>query len=43
MSVALGQAVRAGEFDAGSTDLQRLLGRAPMTLEAFLRKALAAS
>jgi NAD(P)H dehydrogenase (quinone) len=40
MSVALGEAIRAGEFDAGSTDLQRLLGRAPMTLEAFLRKAL---
>lgn len=40
MSVALGEAIRAGDFDAGSTDLQRLLGRAPMTLEAFLRKAL---
>jgi uncharacterized protein YbjT (DUF2867 family) len=41
MSVALGEAIRDGEFDAGSTDLQGLLGRAPVTLEAFLRQALA--
>jgi NAD(P)H dehydrogenase (quinone) len=41
MSVGLGEAVRAGEFDAGSPDLERLMGRAPIGLEAFLRKALA--
>lgn len=41
MSVALGEAIRAGEFDAASTQLERLLGRAPVTLEAFLRGALA--
>jgi NAD(P)H dehydrogenase (quinone) len=40
MSVALGEAIRAGEFDAGSSDLQRLLGRAPITLETFLSQAL---
>ena len=36
MTVALGDAIRAGEFDAGSGDLERLLGRAPVTLDAFL-------
>jgi NAD(P)H dehydrogenase (quinone) len=41
MSVGLGEAIRAGEFDAGSTDLERLMGRAPIGLEAFLRKVLA--
>ena len=41
MSVGLGDAIRAGEFDAGSKDLERLLGRAPVTLETFLRQALA--
>jgi NAD(P)H dehydrogenase (quinone) len=41
MSVALGEAIRAGEFDAGSADLQGLLGRPPMTLDAFLRKSVA--
>jgi hypothetical protein len=41
MSVALGEAVRAGEFDAGSNDLARLMGRTPMTLEQFLALALA--
>ncbi len=41
MTVALGEAVRAGEFDAGSTDLKRLLGREPLGLEPFLKKALA--
>ena len=41
MSVALGEAIQAGEFDAGSQDLQRLLGRAPMTLDAFLSKSVA--
>jgi len=39
MSVALGDAIRAGEFDAGSADLQGLLGRAPVALEPFLRKS----
>src|SRR5690606_8055541 len=41
MSVALGEAVRAGEFDAASTDLKQLLGREPIALEPFLRRALA--
>jgi len=40
MSVALGEAARAGEFDAGSGDLQALLGREPTSLEAFLADAL---
>jgi NAD(P)H dehydrogenase (quinone) len=40
MSVGLGEAIRAGEFDAGSDQLSRLMGRAPQTLEPFLRKAL---
>ena len=35
-SVALGEAMRAGEFDTVSNDLQGLLGRAPMGLDAFL-------
>ena len=38
MSIALGNAIRAGEFDAGPGDLEGLLGRAPVTLEAFLGK-----
>jgi hypothetical protein len=42
MSVSLGEAIRAGEFDANATQLDQLLGRAPVTLDAFLRKALAA-
>jgi NAD(P)H dehydrogenase (quinone) len=41
MSVALGEAVRAGEFDAGSNDLATLMGRTPMNLEQFLTLALA--
>jgi NAD(P)H dehydrogenase (quinone) len=41
MSVALGEAIRAGEFDASSQDLAQLLGRAPITLDAFLANALA--
>ena len=41
MSVGLGEAIRAGEFDAGSTELERLMGRAPVGLEPFLRKVLA--
>jgi len=39
MSVALGEAIRAGEFDAGSDDVARLLGREPTTLPAFLASA----
>lgn len=41
MSVALGDAIRAGEFDAGSTELERLMGRVPVALVPFLQKALA--
>jgi len=41
MTVALGEAIRAGEFDAGSMQLERLMGRAPVALAPFLRKALA--
>ncbi len=41
MSVALGDAVRAGEFDVASTDLGRLMGRPAETLDSFLRRALA--
>ncbi len=41
MTVALGDAIRAGEFDAGSTQLQRLMDREPLALEPFLKKALA--
>jgi NAD(P)H dehydrogenase (quinone) len=41
MTVGLGEAIRAGEFDAGSTQLERLMGRAPVALAPFLRKALA--
>ncbi len=41
MSVALGEAVRAGEFDAGSNDLAGLMGSKPMTLDQFLTLALA--
>jgi NAD(P)H dehydrogenase (quinone) len=41
MAVALGEAVRAGEFDESSPDLEKLLGRAPTSLEAFLSKGAA--
>ena len=41
MTVALGEAIRAGEFDAGSPQLERLLGRTPATLEAYLETTLA--
>ena len=41
MGVAMGEAVRAGEFDESSPDLEKLLGRAPITLEAFLTKSAA--
>jgi NAD(P)H dehydrogenase (quinone) len=36
MSVALAEAVRGGEFDESSPDLEKLLGRTPTSLEAFL-------
>jgi NAD(P)H dehydrogenase (quinone) len=39
MAVAIGEATRAGEFDASSPDLEHLLGRAPVSLEAFLGKS----
>jgi len=39
MSVALGEAIRAGEFDADTSDFARLLSREPMTLDAFLASA----
>jgi len=42
MTVALGEAIRAGEFDAESDDCARLLGREPTTLHAFLANARAA-
>jgi NAD(P)H dehydrogenase (quinone) len=38
MAVALGEATRAGEFEASSPDLEQLLGRAPMSLEEFLSR-----
>lgn len=41
MSLALGEAIRAGEFEAASDDLARLMGRAPATLDSFLASALA--
>jgi NAD(P)H dehydrogenase (quinone) len=41
MAVALGEAVRAGEFDVSSPDLESLLGRPPVALDAFLAKQLA--
>jgi hypothetical protein len=36
-SVALGEAMRAGEFDVVSNDLKDLLGRAPVELDGFLK------
>jgi NAD(P)H dehydrogenase (quinone) len=36
LSVALGEAMRLGEFDASSSDLATLLGRAPTDLQTFL-------
>ena len=38
MAVGLAEAVRAGEFDASSKDLETLLGRAPVDLRTFLSK-----
>jgi NAD(P)H dehydrogenase (quinone) len=42
MSLALGDAIGAGEFDAGSDDLTRLMGRTPVNLDSFLASVLAA-
>jgi len=39
MTVALGDAIRAGEFDAAASDVEPLLGRAPVTLDTFLGKS----
>ena len=36
MAVGLAEAIKAGEFDASSSDLETLLGRAPVDLRAFL-------
>jgi NAD(P)H dehydrogenase (quinone) len=41
MAVALGEAVGAGEFDESSPDLEKLLGRPPTSLEAFVSKSAA--
>ena len=38
MQVALGDAVRAGEFDLSSPALEKLLGRAPISLKDFLAR-----
>jgi NAD(P)H dehydrogenase (quinone) len=40
MSVALGDAVRAGEFDLSYPVFEKLLGRAPVSLKDFLAKTL---
>lgn len=40
MSIAMGDAIRAGEFDASSQDLETLIGRAPIALEPFLTRLL---
>lgn len=40
MSAALGDAVRAGEFDLSSPAFEELLGRAPISLRDFLAKTL---
>jgi NAD(P)H dehydrogenase (quinone) len=36
MALGMGDAIREGEFDASSPDLEKLLGRAPLSLDAFL-------
>jgi NAD(P)H dehydrogenase (quinone) len=38
MALAIGEAIRAGEFDASSEDLEKLIGRPPTTLDAFFAK-----
>lgn len=40
MSVALGEAVRAGEFDLSHPAFEKLLGRAPTDPKSFLAKTL---
>jgi NAD(P)H dehydrogenase (quinone) len=40
MSVGLGEAMRAGEFDLNSPAFAALLGRAPLSLKDFLAKTL---
>jgi NAD(P)H dehydrogenase (quinone) len=42
MSVALGDAVRAGEFDLSDPSLEKLLGRAPTSLQDYLARTLKA-
>jgi NAD(P)H dehydrogenase (quinone) len=42
MSLALGEAIRAGEFDAGSNDLEQLMEHTPLSLDQFLTGTLAA-
>ena len=42
MQVALGDAVRAGEFDLSYPVFEQLLGRAPISLRDFLAKTLKA-
>jgi NAD(P)H dehydrogenase (quinone) len=39
MAIALGDAIRAGEFDATSPDLATLLGRPPVQLDEFLNRS----
>jgi len=41
MSLGMADAIRAGEFDATSPALEGFLGRPPLRLEPFLKKALA--
>jgi NAD(P)H dehydrogenase (quinone) len=42
MSMGLAEAIRAGEFDLCDSSLEKLLGRAPVSLHDFLGKALKA-
>jgi NAD(P)H dehydrogenase (quinone) len=42
MSVALGDAVRAGEFDLSDPSLEKLLGRAPLSLTDYLARTVQA-
>jgi len=43
LSVALGEAVRAGEFDVSDPALEQLLGRPPLALPDFLARTLASA
>jgi len=38
MFVGFGAAIQQGEFHTDSSDLEKLLGRKPITLEAFLKQ-----